>query len=124
MQKILLAQAKEGMVLAREIETPEGRILCGKGTELSEGLLSRLARMDIVSIIVEGHPVAEPGRKTLAEEMAEIERRFSRVNNIGPLVYIKKRLLQRLIVANQDPAVSAPTPAGSQPAEPPQEKNQ
>ena len=117
MQKILLAQAKEGMVLGREIETPEGRILCGKGTELTESLLSRLARMDIVSVTVEGHPVAEPGRKTLAEEMADIEGRFCRVNKIAPLLYIKNRLLQRLILSRQDPEGSDPSATGSQAAE-------
>ena len=109
MQKILLAQAEEGMVLAREIETQEGRVLCGKGTELSAGLLSRLARMEIVSIIVAGHPVADAGQKSLAEEMADIEERFSRVNKIAPLHYIKKRLLQQLILARQDQASGDPS---------------
>jgi len=109
MQKILLAQAIEGMTLAHDIQTSEGRILCGKGTKLSETILSRLARLEIVSIIVEGMPVTEPGRKSLAEEMADIENRFSRVNDIAPLLYIKNRLLSRLLLAHQNPA-AAPAP--------------
>ena len=123
MQRILLAQAKEGMVLAREIETPEGRILCGKGTELSEGLISRLSKMDIVSLTVEGHPVADPGSKSLAEEMAEIEERFSRVNNIPPLHYIKNRLLQQLQNDAQNQSTDGPeeaaqaAPQGSDPTQ-------
>lgn len=108
MQKILLAQAKEGMVLGREIETPEGRVLCGKGTELSESILNRLAKMDIVSIFVEGHPVAVPGDKPLVEQMAEIEARFSRVNDIAPLHYIKVRLLQQLAHSHKDAACYNP----------------
>lgn len=97
MQKILLAQAKAGMVLAREILTGDGRILCGKGTELSESLLSRLGRMDIASLTVAGHPVAEAGEMTLEEEIAAIERRFSKVTDIPPLMYLQKRLVHKLV---------------------------
>lgn len=110
MQKILLAQAKEGMVLAREIETPEGRILCGKDTELSESLLTRLARMDIVSIYVKGHPVEDPEEKPLMEQLADIEERFSRVNDIAPLHYIKTRLLQQLAHSQKDADGGHPSP--------------
>lgn len=110
MQKILLAQAKEGMVLAREIETQEGRILCGKNTELSESLLNRLAKMDIVSIFVKGHPVEEPGEKPLLEKMADIEARFSRVNDIAPLRYIKIRLLQQLAISHKGKEGDNPSP--------------
>ena len=48
MQQILSAQAKEGMVLAKDVMTPEDRVLCGKGTLLTASLLDRLEKMDIV----------------------------------------------------------------------------
>lgn len=99
MQQILTALATEGMVLAKDIETPEGRVLCGKGTVLSDTVLARLRSMEIQHITVEGHPIPEEGEKTLAEELADLDRRFSRVTEIAPLMYLKKRLRERLIAA-------------------------
>jgi hypothetical protein len=99
MQQILTAQARAGMVLAKDVLTPEGRILCGKGTELSEALLERLARMEILHITVEGHPVQVEGEKPLPEQLREIDRRFQRVEKIAPLMYLKKRIKERLIAS-------------------------
>ncbi len=60
MQKIPMALVLPGMVLAQDIkneDNPDGPPLCGKGVHLTEALISRLQRMDIQSITVEGHPV-------------------------------------------------------------------
>ena len=97
MQRILTAQASEGMVLAQEVRTPEGRILCGKGTALSTSLIDRLRQMEVATLIVEGHPVAVEGERTLAEELREIERRFSRVTDTPPLMYLKKRIMEKTV---------------------------
>ena len=96
MQRILLAQAGPGMVLAKEILNPEGMVLCGAGTPLSEALIERLANMDVVDVTVEGHPVNIEGEKTLNEELQEIDLRFQRVEEIAPLMYLKKRIQARL----------------------------
>jgi hypothetical protein len=101
-QKILTAQAAQGMVLARDVETPEGRILCGKGTELSASLLDRLKKMEISHITVDGHPVQEAGEKTLQGELLEIEERFSRVKHIPPLMYLKKRIMEKTIASRRE----------------------
>ena len=97
MQQILSMQAKEGMVLAKDVMTPEGRVLCGKGTALTSSLLDRLEKMDIVHITVEGHPVEVPGEKTLKQELQAVEERFSNVTKIPPLMYIKKRIMEKLV---------------------------
>ena len=97
MQQILSAQAEEGMVLAKDVMTPEDRVLCGKGTVLTDSLLDRLEKMDIVYITVEGHPVEIPGEKSLKEELRDIEERFSKVKKVPPLMYIKKRIMQKMI---------------------------
>ena len=94
MQRILLAQATEGMVLAKDVVTPEGRVLCGKGTELSAPLLDRLHRMDIAAVTVEGHPVGEPVDP--AEAAAAIERRFAKVTGDPVLDTLRQLLVQRL----------------------------
>ncbi len=87
------------MILARDVLTPEGRILCGKGTELSSGLIERLKRMEISHIAVEGHPVQIEGEKTVEEQLQDIVERFSKVEDIPPLMYLKKRLMERLLMS-------------------------
>ncbi len=84
------------MILAKEILNPEGMVLCGAGTPLSEALIERLANMDVVDVTVEGHPVNIEGEKTLNEELEEVDLRFQRVEDIVPLMYLKKRIQARL----------------------------
>lgn len=97
MQDILTAMAKEGMVLARDVLTPEGRVLCGRGTTLSANLIERLKKMEISHIAVEGRPVQMEGEKSLKDELFEIEERFSRVKDIKPLMYLKKKIMEHVI---------------------------
>jgi hypothetical protein len=97
LQEILSLQAKEEMVLAKDVMTPDGRVLCGKGTSLTAAIIDRILKMDISHITVEGHPVEMVGEKSIEEEIAQIEKRFSRVNHIQPLQYMKKRIIHRLI---------------------------
>lgn len=102
MQEILSLQAKEDMVLAREVMTPDGRVLCGKGTALTASVIERILKMDISHIAVEGHPVEIEGEKTLEQELADIQNRFSRVTHIQPLQYIKQRLMHLLVNARNE----------------------
>lgn len=102
LQKILTAQSGEGMVLAKDVETPEGRVLCGKGTVLDQKLIDRLQRMEISHITVEGHPVAIEGEKTIDQELRDLEERFSKVTKIPPLMYLKKRLREMLIISRSE----------------------
>ncbi len=100
MQQILTLQAEEGMVLAKEVEV-EGRVLCGKGTELTGKIIDRFQKMDVVHITVEGHPVQVEGEKSLKEELRAMEKRFSRVKNVPPLTYLKKKLMQKLVISRR-----------------------
>ncbi len=99
MQKIPTILTAEGMVLAKEIPLEGGRILCGKGTVLTETIIERLKRIDIPFVVVEGHPLELAGEKNLDDELKELEERFSRVKDIPPLMYLKKRITERLIAA-------------------------
>jgi len=96
-QQILILQATEGMVLAKDVLTAEGRVLCGKDTVLSATIIERIRKMDIGRITVMGHPVPVEGEKSLEQELSDIENRFSRVNHVPPLVYLKKRIMQRKV---------------------------
>jgi len=84
------------MILAKEILNPDGMVLCGAGTALSESLIERLTSMDVVDVTVEGHPVNVEGEKTLREELEEVDLRFKRVEDILPLMFLKKRIQARL----------------------------
>lgn len=101
MQQILSLQAAEGMVLAKDVFTADGRGLCGKGTVLTVSMIERFVRMEVSHITVEGHPVHVEGEKTLEQELADIEKRFSRVGHVPPLMYIKKRIMQRRIASRK-----------------------
>jgi len=101
LQEIPTIAAAEGMVLAKDILLDADRILCGKGTVLTAGLIDRLQRMEIAHVTVEGHPVEIEGEKTLAEELADLDRRFSRVNSIPPLLYLKRRIRERLLASRE-----------------------
>lgn len=97
LQQIPTALAAAGMVLAKDVKTTKDRILCGKSTVLDERLIDRLQKMDITHITVKGHPVTIEGEKSLKEEISYVEERFSRVTHIPPLMYLKKRIIKRLI---------------------------
>lgn len=103
MQQILSMQAAEGMVLAKDVLTSDGRILCGKGTALTLPIIERIKKMDISWITVEGHPVRMEGEKSLEQELRDIEKRFLRVKHIPPLMYIKRKIMQREVAARQIP---------------------
>jgi len=98
-QQILTVQSGPGMILAKDVLTPEGRVLCGKGTELTEALIERLLRMEIMNVTVEGHPVQMDGEKPLPEQLKEIDLRFAQVTKIAPLMYLKKKIKERLVAS-------------------------
>lgn len=90
------------MVLAKDVQTPEGRTLCGKGTVLTEAMIARFVKMDISHIAVEGHPVQVAGEKSLKEELVDIEKRFSRVKHVPPLMFLKKRIMERMVASRKE----------------------
>ncbi|MDD2852722.1 MAG: hypothetical protein PHY09_12600 [Desulfuromonadaceae bacterium] len=81
MQKIPLSFAKSGMILARDVfrgDTPVGMPVCGKGSELTNALITRFEQMDVKSITVEGHPVWEEGDRSLNDYLRELDNRFAK----------------------------------------------
>lgn len=57
MQKIPLNLAQAGMVLAKPITRENGMVLVAEGTELSEGVINRLQRMEVAQVVVQGEPL-------------------------------------------------------------------
>lgn len=102
MQRIPLALARAGMVLAKDVvrpSAPTGPPICGKGTALTDALIERLARLEATAVTVEGHPVAVEGDPTPEEELARFDHRFSRVDGDPMMQRIKELLRARLVRA-------------------------
>jgi hypothetical protein len=100
MQHIPLVLAVAGMVLAREVRrdsNPSSPPVCGKGMELTDGLIDRLRTMGIQTIYVEGHPVVMEGERTLEEELAFLDHRFRKVGDDPLMVKLKELFRARLI---------------------------
>jgi hypothetical protein len=77
MQKVPIALATPGMVLAKPIMNDKGMPLCAEGTALTETLIDRLRAMNVTVLPVMGHPLGDGSpAKTLEEKLAEIENRF------------------------------------------------
>jgi len=100
MQKIPISLAKPGMVLAKEVRKEEDDVsppICGKGIVLTESLLSRLEKMGIQALAVEGHPVKMEGEKTLDELLNALDKRFSKVMDDPLMVKLKDIYRQHII---------------------------
>ena len=100
MQNIPFSLAAPGMVLAKEvknIENPDGPPMCGKGVALTESLISRLGKMGIQSLTVEGHPVNMEGEATAEEMLAALDKRFRKVQE-DALMQKLKEIYRRHII--------------------------
>jgi len=64
-----------------EVVDAQGRVLCGKGVEISETMLQKFHELGVSYITVEGAPVKLPWEKTLEEELELLEKRFSNVDD-------------------------------------------
>lgn len=93
MQKIPISLAEAGMVLAKDVRKDDDSTsppICGKGVVLTDALISRLDRMGIQALAVEGHPVKMEGDLTLDEMLKALEKRFSKVTDDPLMVKIKE----------------------------------
>lgn len=100
MQTIPIALAAPDMVLAREVkraDNPQGPPICGKGTVITAALLERLRNLGVKTLTVEGRPVELEGEKTLDDMLADLDRRFSKVEG-NPLMQRLRELFRAGIV--------------------------
>ena len=97
MQRIHLDLAGPGMKLARAVKNKRGMVLCSRGTDLTEDIISRLSRMEVDRITVEGHPVdtGEP-EKSLDQQIVELNKRFMHVTEDALMKKIQNIFLKRL----------------------------
>lgn len=81
MQRLPISYIKPGMRTHEEVVDSQGRVLCGKGIELTEEMLKRFQELGVSYITVEGTPVKLPWEKTLEEELELLEERFRDTKN-------------------------------------------
>ncbi len=89
MQRLPLSYIKPGMKTFEEVVDQNGRVLCGKGIELTEEHIKKFQEFGVNFVTVEGHPVKLPWEKTLEEELQELEKRFEGIQD-ETLLEIKK----------------------------------
>ena len=94
-KRIPLADALEGMVLARDIANDTGMTLCAEGTPLTEDLMQRFEQMEITDIYVKDEePLSQEEYSALKQK---IEDRFALSQNPSSLLgKLKTILLKRL----------------------------
>ena len=97
MQKIPLDLAAPGMKLAKSVKNKRGMVLCSAGTDLTEDIISRLSKMDVERITVDGHPVdtGEP-EKNLDQQIDELNYRFKNVTGDALMNKIQNIFLKLL----------------------------
>lgn len=78
MKRIVIEELTPGMILAKPVTNSTGLVVLPAGAELDDATLSRLQRLGLTSIYVEGE-AGDASGKTLAELEAELEHRFRRV---------------------------------------------
>ncbi len=81
MQRLPINYLKPGMKTYEEVYDAQGRVLCGKGIEITEELIKRFFELGVSYVTVEGTPVYLPWEKSFEEELKELERRFEGIQD-------------------------------------------
>ncbi len=86
MQRLPLKRAEEGMVLFKDVKTPDGRVLCSRYTKLTKDIINGLLRAGVTSVCVEG----SLSPKELKEQLAAMEQRFVKVKDDPVMIALMK----------------------------------
>ncbi|MBP7765446.1 MAG: hypothetical protein K4445_01360 [Deltaproteobacteria bacterium] len=93
MPKISVDKLEPGMKLARPVTGPNGMVLLGEGTELTEKWIERIRDMDVAAIYVDGPPVQTLSRE---EALAALDARFAPVEDKPRMGDIKKLVREHI----------------------------
>ncbi len=86
------------MILAQKMVRQDGVLLCQKGAELTEGLISMLKRLNFETIPIEEVSQESPEERAarIAGEVAALEQRFARVKSDPVLRALQAAFVRRL----------------------------
>jgi hypothetical protein len=93
-KRIPVDQAKPGQILAESIARHDGVLLANQGSEVSEGLLRMLVRLNVDTIVIEEEEgrTEEEIRASHGENLSRLDRAFRRVGGQPVLMALKKTL--------------------------------
>ena len=104
MQKLPIDLAEPGMVLAKPIINDTGMQLCAEETVLTDSIIARLKKMQILHVTLKGNPVDSGARQASNEEsVKELNDRFSKIKN-DPLMDKLKAAIQKALVDRNEKA--------------------
>lgn len=91
MIKISIDRAKAGMKVAQDVVNEAGMVVIPAGKELTDSLISKLSKMNIEVIYIEGQKELPP----INQVLDELEKRFMKINDTQTLL-LKKALLEHI----------------------------
>ena len=103
MQKIPIQLADTGMKLAKDVyigSTPTGAPICGNGTVLTDAMITRLKKIGISVLYVEGPPLFIEDQPSPDDLLHDLDDRFAKTKQepLNALLYdiIKKSLFESM----------------------------
>ncbi|MDR2387064.1 MAG: hypothetical protein LBE80_05695 [Deltaproteobacteria bacterium] len=95
MRRIPIDKAVPGQILAEKLTRHDGVLLAGQGSEITEGLLRMLSRMNIDTVVIEEEEsrTAEQVMEDFRDFVSQLEARFVRVTTSPVLMALKKTML-------------------------------
>jgi hypothetical protein len=94
-KRIPIDKAVPGQILAEKLTRHDGVLLAGQGSEITEGLLRMLSRMNIDTVVIEEEELrtAEEVIEDFENLVAQLDARFVRVATSPVLMALKKTML-------------------------------
>jgi hypothetical protein len=94
-KRIPIDKAQPGQILAEKLTRHDGVLLAGQGSEITEGLLRMLGRMNIDTVVIEEEETrsAAEVEEEFRRFSEDLEARFVRIDEGSVLVALKKTML-------------------------------
>ncbi len=99
MSRVFAKDLASGMRLARPVVNDRGLVLIAEGTELTDFLIARIRQLDLGPIYIHGVSRVLPPK---AEAMADLERRFRKVEAAPHMALVKNAILRHLEALYED----------------------
>lgn len=125
MQRIPLKYADAGMILGKAVARPDGMVLAGEGTVLTDNIIDRLKNAGLPSIVVKGRPVpALASGLDLKKSKNRLSHLFRR-HKENPLMWTLRNMIDQyfdVCIAQEDEARRKEMEANLAPESPPDAK--
>ncbi|MDR4478475.1 MAG: hypothetical protein R3B37_01825 [Nitrospira sp.] len=110
MKRVVIEELTPGMVLAKAVANSAGLVVLPVGAALDDATLSRLQRLGLTSVYVEGD-AGDTSGKTLDELEAELDHRFRLVAHDPIQCHLREAI--RLHLRSRQGIADDPNPAPS-----------